>query len=387
MNIWIIKIGEPNPFSEKRKYRAGTFAETLGHAGHKVIWWTTTFDHQEKSYLFDKTTSYKTRLYKLIFLHSNKAYYKNISLSRLLNHQRIAKCFAKKALNENVPDIIVCSFPTINLSYEAIKFGKQHGIPVVIDIRDLWPDIFLTPYPKWCRPLLRIILHPLFRKTKMICRQATALVAVSRGYLNWGLQYASRQQSKYDKVFPLGYSTVLPHATANETKIFLEELSTLGYDKGKTTICFVGTFGQTYDLIPVINCAKKMQRSHPNVQFLMIGDGENMSVWRLAGKTCSNVIFTGWIMGKKLSYLIGQSDIGLMAYSAHAAQGLPNKIYEYMSYGLPIVSSLKGETEAFLKQHNIGLSYEAGNTTDLLKQIDFLLNNQKKIRDNESKCV
>ena len=74
-----------------------------------------------------------------------------------------------------------------------------------------------------------------------------------------------------------------------------------------------------------------------------------MKKWSKLAIGLQNVVFTGWVNKHELKYLSDIADIGLMAYSKGAPQGLPNKIFEYMSSGIPILSSLQGETEDFLK--------------------------------------
>ena len=70
-----------------------------------------------------------------------------------------------------------------------------------------------------------------------------------------------------------------------------------------------------------------------------------------------------------------------MAYSKGAPQGLPNKIFEYMSSGIPILSSLQGETEDFLKIKKIGLSYEPGSVESFIKNLKSLLKDETLRRE------
>jgi glycosyltransferase involved in cell wall biosynthesis len=73
------------------------------------------------------------------------------------------------------------------------------------------------------------------------------------------------------------------------------------------------------------------------------------------------VVLTGWLSSAAIAVLMEWSAVALAAYTAGVPQGLPNKIFEYLSAGLPILSSLRGETERLLAQHDCGLSYQAGN--------------------------
>jgi glycosyltransferase involved in cell wall biosynthesis len=38
---------------------------------------------------------------------------------------------------------------------------------------------------------------------------------------------------------------------------------------------------------------------------------------------------------------------------------LPNKFFEYMAYGLPILSSCSGESEALIREERLGMQYDA----------------------------
>ena len=67
-----------------------------------------------------------------------------------MNHFLIAHKFKKLARSPNIekPDIMVVSMPSVLLCNEAVKFAKENNIPVVVDLRDMWPDIFADRAPK-----------------------------------------------------------------------------------------------------------------------------------------------------------------------------------------------------------------------------------------------
>jgi len=342
--------------------------------GHQVTWWTSTFDHQSKSYIVDrdKTVSVKGGV-EMIYLHSNIGYKKNVSIRRLLNHRFVAKKFEIISDTKSAPDLIYCSFPTIELSYAAVDYAKRNHIPIVVDTRDLWPDIFINPFPKLLHPFIKLILNGYFKQTKYIFKKADGITAVSLNYLNWSLIYGQRKRSLNDEVFPLAYNK---YTDINKNYI-LRDFVKLGVRPTKTIIWFVGTFGQTYDLKTIIQGARILEKHNTeNIQFVFTGDGDNMRNWKKLAKGLQNVVFTGWANRHELNYLSSIADIGLMSYSIGAPQGLPNKIFEYMSSGVPILSSLRGETKDFLELNRIGLSYEPGSVESFLKKLKTLLKDE-----------
>lgn len=377
MHVWLITVGEPLPIdnSRNRLLRTGILANLLVEKGHTVTWWTSTFIHTQKVQRFHRDTCiHLNEIFDIILLHSI-CYEKNISVRRIVNQQHIAKKFSRKAPLQKKPDVILCSFPTIELSLAATQYGLRNNIPVVLDVRDLWPDIFIDLAPKNLRWLARGVLHHFFKHTETAFRQCTAITGVSEGYLKWGLSYANREKSENDAVFPLGYQK--PSIPEEECKKAKNSLLNQGIDPSKLICWFVGIFGKTYDLGPVIIAARELDlQGFDRIQFVFSGQGDKFSEWFDKAKGLKNVVFTGWVNTEQLAYLMRVADIGLMTYAKGAPQGLPNKIFEYLCAGIPVLSSLKGETESLLKDNNCGLTYEAGNSISFINALSILTSNK-----------
>lgn len=384
MNIWLIMSGEPLEMFGERPHRVGILSKMLVKQGHNVTWFTTTYDHQYKKYFYSETVEIKNRFgVSMIFLHSETPYKKNISFARIKNHKEIGEEFSKVARKMEKPDIILTAFPTIDLALEAVRFGKEQEVPVVVDVRDLWPDIFLDPFPKVFRPMIKILLQNYFNKARYVFSNATAITAVSEKYLQFGLDYAKRDKIKFDKTFPLAYNKI---ELSKEKATQLEQkFKKIGIDKTKKNIWFVGTFGKTYDLIPVIKTANDLVEND-DVRFIFTGDGEMCDEWKKLSNN-KNIIYTGWVNENELAYIASISSIGLMAYKSGAPQGLPNKIFEYMAYGLPIVSSLGNETKLLLEKENIGFTYDPDSIESLKKIIIHLINDEEKYKTMSKRCI
>jgi len=372
MDIWIITVGEPLPMDDGdiRTYRSGLLFDELICAGHDVTWWTSSFDHSLKKHRTYGDKIYYSNNSKILLLEGS-SYKKNISLSRIFNHRSLAKQFKSRIFNYNVPDVIICSFPVIELCSAAVQYANKNNIPIIIDVRDLWPDIFLDFVPRWSKYFVKPMLYKMLKDTEYIFKNSTNIFAVSDGYLNWALKKADRNPRFYDRVFPLGYPD--KNKFKNKAKEVTKYLKSLGVDQSKKILLFIGSFGKTYDLSTVIEVARHYDNKNNNLQFVFCGDGDNYDQWTMQAKGVSNIIFTGWLDSNGINHLLNISTIGLAAYVKGAPQGLPNKLFEYMSTGLPILSSLEGETKELLKIENIGVNYESANINDLIKKIELLL--------------
>ena len=358
-------VGEPLPgdLGDNRLLRTGLLMEELSQRGHTVTWWTSSYDHTKKEHRPFTGDSQQVRPgYNIRFL-KGPAYSRNVGPMRLLNHYMIGRQFRNIAHLETPPDIIIASYPTIELSYYAMRLAYSFGVPGILDVRDLWPDIFIDAIPYPFRFFGRMLLKPLFRRASAAMQQATALIGVSQNYLDWALQYAQRPAGPNDCVITLGH----PEPSS---KVGERVPSSWGVRDDSSVVLFVGSFGSTYDLNTVIEAARILERrGSRDFQFVLCGDGENGPIWRARAAGVSQVIFTGWLSQTELQTVLARAQIGLLAYRPAAPQGLPNKLFEYMSHGIPILSSLRGEAQDFIKNQNIGESYLAGDPESLVLQL------------------
>lgn len=361
MRIWLITVGEPLPVDgpNERLLRTGILADLLARRGHEVVWWTSSFDHVRKRHR--ESGGGRVSLspnYRLILLRSC-GYRRNVSPARILDHFLLARKFAAIAPREAPPDVILCSMPTIELALEAVRFGRRTGIPVVLDIRDLWPDIFLDLVPSWGRGIARIALSPWYRMLSEACGGATAVTGITEPIMEWGLGRAGRSRTGLDRDFPLGYAERSPApGEIAEGRAFWEGKG-VGAPEKEFRVCFFGTFGRQFDLETVIRAARLLEKGHRSIRFILCGSGDRFPFYRELAGGLSNMEFPGWVGALEIWTLMRLSHAGLAPYhnSPDFMASLPNKAIEYLSAGLPVVSCLKGELEKLLDASGCGVNY------------------------------
>ncbi len=374
MRFWVIKMGEPLPIdgARYRPQRVGMLAESLVARGHTVIWWDSTLEHATKRLRFQKDTSLKLRdRFELRMLRST-TFKKNVSVRRLIDHAVAGARFRRLAEREPRPDAIVCCLPTLELSAAAVDFGRAHGVPVVLDVRDLWPDAFISVLPRRAHALARLVMHPYAKMAQRALSGCTGIVGISQGYQDWALRNAGRPAGPLDRILPLGYER--PVQSDSQFADALSALQQIGVDPSMQICWFVGMFGRTYDLETVIDAARALEAGgRTDTQFVLSGAGETYASLARRAAGLKNVVFTGRIDAPKLASMGRIARVGLMAYAAGAPQGLPNKLFEYMCSGIPILSSLAGETCELLESERCGLSYDAASSESLTARLETLL--------------
>lgn len=375
MHIYLITIGEPLPTDgpEVKLLRHGLLANELIKKGHIVTWWTSTFDHALKKQRYNQDAMLNPHPLLTIHCLHSISYKNNVSFRRIINHTHLAIKFyfqAKKLPAR--PDLILCSFPPIELSALAVFFGKKYFIPTIIDVRDLWPDVFLNTFPRSLQLLASIMLKPFYWLTSYALKNASSIMSISDGYMEWILSRAGRKRKTNDSIFFLGYKEKHPSIEDMDRKKSAFEL--LGIDWSKQICLFNGSFGKSYDIPTIIDAARGLeQKKNTAIQFVVCGTGETMDIYKTRAKGLKNLIFTGWIDSQDIAVLLSLAKIGMMSYAASATQGLPNKLFEYLAAGLPIVSSLEGETATLLKTHICGISYKAGDPISLIIAIETII--------------
>ena len=374
MRAWLITIGEPLPSDPgpPRLLRAGILASMMQTRGVEVTWWTSAFDHQRKA-MREGQAAIAPQGHRMELLRG-EPYASSVSFARIRNHRQTAEDFVRRADGVAPPDVVLCSYPTIELCEAAAAYGRRHRVPVVLDIRDLWPDIFLELAPRMLRGAARIALEGMFRASRRACADATAIIGTSEGFVNWGTRRAGRARRSWDRPFPLAYEMETPAAAALESaRRYWDDA---GIVPGGATLCFFGTLSRQFDIPTVIEAARGLRDR--SIRFVLCGTGDRLEEYRASARDVPNVMFPGWVDAAAIRVLMERSLAGLAPYRAQWSftMTLPNKPIEYLAGGLPVISSLPGELAALLQREDCGLTYAEGDPRALAGAIDRVVSDR-----------
>ncbi len=300
-------------------------------------------------------------------------YRQNISLSRYLDYRMIARKFRIQAASVKQPDLIVASLPCHHLAYEGVRYARKRNIPVLIDVRDLWPDIFIEPLPfRPFRALGKALLYQDFWRLKYLLKHCSGVLAISQGILEWALERGGRRPGKWDRVFFTGYKK--PEVAC------AKKLDWLAGREGQRLAVYIGTFGHSYELALVLEAAKKLQIKFPGeISFVLAGTGAQEKALRGMIRELQNVLLPGWIGAEEIRELLRRAWVGLVP--CRSVKGaLPNKMFEYLSAGIPVISSLEGEMADAIQKYSLGVNYQPGDLNGLTLGLERLLK-QPGLRD------
>jgi len=244
----------------------------------------------------------------------------------------------------------------------------EFDVPVVLDMRDMWPDIFVDAVPRPVRPIARLLLEPLFRQTRYACSHATAIIGITDPFVAWGLTRGGRNRSALDRSFPLSHETILPDSSQLEEARKFWARQNVSPDDPLATICYFGNVNRQLDLSHIVEAARILHHRGIPVRFVLCGQGERLQEYRHAAAALPNILFPGWVNQAQMATLMSDSLAGLdplpRRYDFLAT--INNKAIIYLSAGLPVISSPRtGILFDLLEHHRCGLSYDASDAMGL----------------------
>ena len=363
LQIWVVRMLEGNPFGGDDAERSVQIAEHLAKQGHQVTYFGTTFNHVTKEQDFPKTVFRRvSENERAVMLHVPTIYKKNVSINRYLYTIEQAALLKRIISNWQYekPDLIFAATPTVESCAVLEKYGKKEHVPVVVDMRDEWPDVFLSAFPEKMQPLAKAALTPLRQQASKMFQAADAIFAMSPSALQFGLDYAGREATDLDAVIFIGREKYVPEIETQ--KRILQELGEKGVTKETWNACLFTSLSKvSLDMDTVLDSARKIHEVHPYFRILIGGRGDDESRLREKTRDMDYVLFLGYLDEDYMSTVMSISKIGLMPYANRTMENAwGNKVGQYFSYSLPILTSTNGVAKKYFEKYDCGIHYVEG---------------------------
>ena len=391
MRVWLVQITEPlpPPLDGSRLMRSGLLAHALVARGHDVHWWASTFLHSERKVIFgeDRDLTLDTGIH-LHLIHA-PPYVNHISYRRIRHHSVFAERLRRRVRQEGIPEVIHCSFPTIEVCDVITEFGEDLGVPVVVDVRDMWPDIFVGSAGPWLKPMAWFYGRWMTPRVKRIFSRASAVIGTTPGMVGWALEKADRPMELLDRSFPHGYPRPeSPDLLEKDGSCLWDGLGMRKEDP-VFRICFFGTVGvrNLEAMEKVIECARRLRSRASNVQFIFCGAGVGMQHLKKSAAGLDNVLFPGWVSASQIWSLMVRCQVGLIPYKATKdfQVSIPNKGIEYLAGALPVLVSWKGYFYDVLRKNGCGRRYDT--VLDLENLLIDLMSNPVELKEMSQRAV
>ncbi len=385
MTILILQTGEPLDIDEgeMRPMRAINLTNKLNKENIKVELISSVFDHTKKIHRKNFKIKYNTELRKTHLLKS-PGYKSNISLERIFDHFLMSLSLIKYLMKKrNKPNLVFIGFPPIETAFIMSIYCSWNKIPYVLDIKDLWPFIFIEHFPEKFRKIFSYLLIPYMIMANYCSAKAAIITGPSKGYLN--------SIKKLFKINPRTKILLFPLSSENKnSEISNNDITYINKfikNKDLPVISFAGSMMRSaYDFKTVKKALDILEKEGIKFNFLLAGDGEKKDELISLFSNLKSSSFTGWLNKSKLEVLYKIS-IAIIApyrnnlnYKGH----IPNKVYDSFIANKPLITTLEGDTRNLINKYKIGFVYREGDFVGLSKIIKKILQDNFLIKNMEN---
>lgn len=261
--------------------------------------------------------------------------------------------------------IFVGSSPHLVAAAATYVVARLRRARFVLEVRDLWPEtlIDMTGREGLEARIFRVVANHLYRDSQ-------AIIVLAQG-------------SK-DRIVELGFQSEKIHYVPNGVDLELfeqidERASPVLLDPTKATFVYAGAHGPANELRVLVEAAALLQkRGRADVEILLVGDGPSkqdlMSLKDRLG--ASQVRFHEPIPRNRIPALLAQAAAGVHTLKDAAVfrYGVsPNKVFDYMAAGLPVITNVQGEMARLVDASGCGVHVAPGDPEAMADGIESLL--------------
>ena len=267
-------------------------------------------------------------------------------------------------------DLVFATSTPLTTGAVAIALKWLKGWKYVFEVRDLWPEALIqegvdNPVVVWALRLLE----------KMSYGKAEHVISLSPG-MEEGVLKVGISKSK---------STMIPNM-AKPDKFYPrspspEIMAKFDIDIHKFNIIHFGSMGASNGLGYIVNAAKVAQeRGADDLNFIFLGDGSTQPMLKdmVKGYGLRNVQFLGDHGMEVVSEIVNCCDASIVSFNnvPILATNSPNKLFDSLSAGKPVIVNSSGWTKDLVEKDNCGFFVDPDNPNDL---VDKLL----EVKDNK----
>jgi glycosyltransferase involved in cell wall biosynthesis len=265
--------------------------------------------------------------------------------SRLASYLSFAFWALVTGMRAPRPAVVVASSPSLPAAAGAALVALVKRAPLVLEVRDLWPDSAVA------MGLIRRGggLDRVAKAFEWFCyRRAAHVVALTEGI----------RDGVVAKGVPAERVSVITNGV-DQTERAAAPAPAPVPDHAFVAM-YVGAHG-TYSSLGTVLDAADLLRDDDSVRFVLVGGGDRKAVLQADAdrRGLANVAFVDPVPKRDVPAWLARADACLLPYQDHAlfAGALPNKAFDYMGAGKPIIAAVPpGELSRLVERSGCGLA-------------------------------
>ncbi|AEB43904.1 MULTISPECIES: glycosyltransferase family 4 protein [Micromonospora] len=256
-------------------------------------------------------------------------------------------------------DVVLATSTPLSIALPAVYSARRKRVPMVLEIRDLWPEIPIA---------LGALRSPLTRRAAWLLeswayRNARHVIALSPGMAD---SISTRHPDRPVTVVPNGCDRELFADAERAGRTFRASTPWLG---DRPLILYAGTLGLVNDLGYLVRMAAAMSGRHPEIRFVVVGrGGQQEHVRRLAaelGVLDRNLFMLDQVPKSEVVGLFGAADLAISTViddpTLHANSA--NKVFDAWAAGCPVALNQEGWLADRVRASGAGVILPPGDPT------------------------
>lgn len=268
-------------------------------------------------------------------------------------------------------DLVIASSGPITVGLPGLMAKYLRGRKLVFEVRDLWPDGAIE---------LGIIKNPILKKISLafekLCYKSSSLVvALSEGMRN-------------EILIKSPDTNVISVTNAANIELFSTPVEfPAGFPvKPYKYAIYTGNIGEVNNSLWLLEAARILQsKGEKNIQILIIGEGQQRELIDQAIKDekLTTLIRIGLMPKYKLVPLIQHAMVSLVPLKGSRIldTSSPNKFFESLSAGIPVIQNTQGWMKVFLEVNKIGFTLSPNDPIQLAELLIHLNENSDQLKD------
>lgn len=327
--IYVLSTVEQFPIIDGNRlpWRSLQIAKALKTDSNEIHLLTSTFNHYTKQ----KRKSNRNREFKdqtgiSINLIPSISYSRNVGLIRIFNYVfQTIYLVGFFILKKRKTDKIIVTVPAIEhlLLVILFKFNKS-----VIDYRDLWPDIFKDEKVGFLKGILRDLLVRIYNFILGVAiKKCNFLVTITDGFKQH-LEYKFSGLRSQSKCLVMGQIKPIKQDFDYTTSI----------NNSNIRLVYAGLLSKRTGSVSILENILEVYADQI-YELSVCGHGDALNECEKLERTNKKFKFYGSLEQNELLELYSLSDYGIVAYpnTQDFSISYPNKVWEYLAYGLPFI--------------------------------------------------
>lgn len=260
-------------------------------------------------------------------------------------------------------DVVIASSGPITTGFPGLVAHYLRGRKFVFEVRDLWPEVAVDLKVIDNKTLIKLAYWFEKRCYKAACH----IIALSPGM-------------KDDITRRYGFTHITSVTNSANIELFstpvqMPELQ--GLEPKKYAI-YTGNIGMVNNSGWLYRAAKLMQeRGRDDIKIVLVGEGQSRKELekRKAEDGLDNFIMLGSVPKKELVALVQNAFVSLVPLKGNKIldTSSPNKFFESLAAGVPVIQNTGGWMKDFLDIHKVGYTLDPDNETELADLLTVLV--------------